>query len=181
MNNPASKPITYKQNMSRTDFFRYVKAVGVPLVIFVVALLSIQSLAMFGTKLVAPLTAIMWASGVICAIIMPSHRESVLKETHVAVIGYLVAIISLKEVIALMSGVSSEDLMAAFGQAIPVTSGSAISGWLQNMMWIAAAMTPIGFVGMQVKRVFSFHREQSTQKTFDRIRGIRPGVEEHLK
>lgn len=181
MNNPSSKPITYKQGMSRTDLFRYLKAVGVPLAIFIFSLLSIQSLAMFGRKLVAPLTAIMWATGVICAILMPSHRESVLKETHVAVVGYLVAIISLKEVVALMAGVSSEDLMAAFGQAIPVTSGSAISGWLQNMMWIAAAMTPVGFVGMQVKRVFSFHREQSTQKTFDRIRGIRPGTEEHLK
>lgn len=179
MNGP--KPITYKQSMSRSDMFRYMKAIGVPLSIFVISLLSIQSLAMFGTKLVAPLTAIMWSVGVVCAMIMPSHRQSILKETHIAIVGYLVAIVSLKEVVALMAGVSSEDLMAAFNQAIPVTSGSAISGWLQNMMWIAAAMTPVGFVGMQVKRVFSFHREQSTQKTFDQIRGIRRGIDEHLK
>lgn len=175
------KAITYKQTMSQSDFFRYLKAVGVPLSIFVLSLFAIQSLAGFGSKLVAPLTGVMWATGAICAIIMGSHRGSILTETHVTIAGYLAALLALKEVIALMSGVSSEMLMAAFNQAIPVTSGSAISGWLQNMMWIAAVMTPIGFIGMQVKRVFTFRREKSAQKTFDEIRGIRPGMAEHQK
>lgn len=174
-------PITYKQNMSGADLFRYMKAVGLPLGIFLLSLLAIQSLAGFGTKLVAPMTAVMWAIGAISAIILPSHRGSILTETHVAIAGYLATLVALKEIIAMMSGVSSEMLMAAFNQAIPVTSGSAISGWLQTLMWITAAMTPIGFVGMQVKRIFSFKRNQSTQKTFDRLRGIRPGMDEHLK
>lgn len=174
-------PITYKQSMSGSDFFRYVKAVSLPIGVFLLSLVAIQSLAGFGSKLIAPLTAVMWVTGSVCALILPSHRGSILSETHVAIAGYLATLMALKEIVAMMSGVSSEMLMAAFNQAIPTPSGSAISGWLQTLMWITAAMTPVGFVGMQVKRVFSFRRQQSTQKTFDRIRGIRRGVDEHLQ
>lgn len=177
----TKQAITYKQPTSNADIARYAKAVGLPLSVFLLSLFAIQSLAGFGTKLIAPMTAAMWAVGAITALILPSHRGSVLTETHVAIAGYLATLIALKEIVAMMSGVSSEMLMAAFGMSIPATSGSAISGWLQTLMWITAAMTPIGFVGMQVKRIFSFKRNQSTQKTFDRIRGIRPGMDEHLK
>lgn len=175
------KAITYKQAMSRSDMTRYLKAVGLPIGVFLLSLFAIQSLAGFGRMLVAPMTAIMWAIGVIAAIILPSHRGSILSETHVTIGGYLAALMALKEVIAMMSGVSSEMLMAAFNQAIPVTSGSAISGWLQNMLWITAVMTPIGFIGMQVKRIFTFRRNQTTQKTFEQLRGVHGGIDEHLK
>lgn len=175
------KSITYKQAMSNADFARYLKAVGLPIGVFLLTLFATQSLSGFGTKLVAPLTAAMWFTGTLTAILLPSHRGSVLTETHVAIAGYLALLLALKEVIAMMSGVSSEMLMAAFNQAIPATSGSAISGWLQNLMWITAAMTPIGFISMQVKRLFTFKREQSAQKTFDRIRGIHANDANHLR
>ena len=181
MQHPDKQAITYKQNMSRSDMMRYLKAFALPAGVFILSLLCIDSLAVFGSKLVAPLTAVMWAIGVICAITMPSHRGSILTETHVAIAGYLAAIWALKEIVALMSGVTSEDMMTAFNAAIPLTSGSAISGWLQNMMWIAAVMTPVGFIGMQVKRVFTFRKERSTKKTFEQIRGIRRGTDEHLR
>lgn len=175
------RSITYKQSMSSSDLFRYVKAVALPVGVFVLCLITISSLAGFGTKLVAPMTAVMWVVGAICAAIQPSHRANVLSETHVAIAGYLAMLLALKKIIAMMSGVSSEMLMAAFNQAMPVTSGSAISGWLQNLMWITAAMTPIGFVAMQVKRVFSFRKERSTKKAFEGLRGSRSGTDEHLR
>ncbi len=178
---PKRNSIIYKQAMSRNDWFRYIKAVSIPLGIFLLSLVVIQSFAGFGTKLVAPMTAIMWTVAVIGSLVQPSHRKSILTECYVAIAGYLAVLYALKTVIAMMSGVSSEMLMQAFGQAIPATSGSAISGWLQTLMWITSVMTPIGFIAMQVKRMFSFRRNESTQKTFDRIRGIRPGAEDHLR
>lgn len=181
MQGQQKKSITYTQAMSRADFLRYMKAVGLPLGVFMLSLVAIEMLAGFGTKLIAPMAGIMWAVGAICALLLPSHRGGILTETHVAIAGYLATLVALKEIISMMSGVSSEMLMAAFNMAIPTTSGSAISGWLQTLMWITAAMTPIGFVGMQVKRVFSFKRNQSTQKTFDQLRGIRYGTDEHQR
>ena len=170
--------LTYKQKMSGADLFRYVKAVAIPLAVFILSLIAIQSLAGFGSKLVAPLTGIMWCAGAICAIIMPAHRSSILTETHVTIACYLSALIVFKELIALLSGVSSEMLMDAFGQAIPVTSGSAITGWLQTLLWITAAMTPAGYIAMQVKRVFTFHKNKAKDKTFEQLRGIRKGPED---
>ena len=139
-----------------------------------------DSLAGFGTKLVAPLTAIMICMGAICAIILPSHRSSILTETNVTVGIYLITLIALKHIISMMSGISSEMFMAVFNQAIPATSGSAISGWLQTLMWITAVMTPIGFVGMQGKRIFTFKRKASKEKFIEQTRGIRTTDNGHL-
>lgn len=173
--------LVYKQKLNRNDILRYIKAIGLPSATFLLALIAIQSLAAFGAKLIAPLTAIMWSVGVICTFLMPSHRSSILTETHVTIGGYLVTLIAIKEIVAMMSGVSSEMMMAAFNQAIPITSGSAISGWLQNLLWIDAVMTPIAYVGMQVKRVFSFRKNNSKEKAFEQLRGINSGNQRHLK
>lgn len=164
--------ITYKQKMSKSDKYRYVKVIAFPMLILILALISIQSLAGFGTKLVAPMTALMICTCFVCAMWLPSHRSSIFSETYMTVGIYLITLLALRQIIAMMSGVSSEMLMAAFNQALPVTSGSAISGWLQTLMWITAVMTPIGFVGMQGKRVFSFKRKNSKQKFMDQTRGI---------
>lgn len=175
------KAITYKQKMSATELFRYVKAVILPIGVFILSLFVIQALAGFGSKLVAPLTGIMWAFGAICAIWLPSHRGSIMKETHMTIGIYLLTLIALKTIISLMSGVSAEMLMAAFNQAIPTTSGSAVSGWLQNLMWINGVMTPFGFIGMQGKRLFTFKRKASKEKFFDQARGIRSNKSSHLR
>ena len=173
------KTITYRQSLSASDLFRYVKAVLMPFGVFVLALFVTQSLAGFGTKLVAPMTCLMWVTGVVCALALPSHRSSIMNETHMTIGIYLITLVALKYIISLMSGVSSEMLMAAFNQAIPTTSGSAISGWLQTLMWITAVMTPIGFVGMQGKRLFSFKRKNAKEKTLEGLRGVRDGDGEH--
>ena len=175
------KAITYKQKMSGAEFFRYVRAVSLPIGVFVLSLLVIQALAGFGSKLVAPLTGLMWAFGALCAIWLPSHRASIMTETHMTIGIYLITLIALKTIISLMSGVSAEMLMAAFNQAIPVTSGSAISGWLQTLMWINGVMTPFGFIGMQGKRLFSFKRKASKEKFFEQTRGIRRNKSDHLQ
>jgi len=74
---------TYKQKITKSDFSRYIRAVSLPILIFALSLISIQLLEGFGSKLVAPLTALMICGGVICAIWLPSHRSSILKETYI--------------------------------------------------------------------------------------------------
>ncbi len=64
-------------------------------------------------------------------------------------------------------------LMATYNQAIPVTSGLAFSGYLQTMLWITTIMTPVGFIFMEVKKVFTMRRKQEAKKFRDRMLGTR--------
>ena len=72
-------------------------------------------------------------------------------------------------------------LMASYNQAIPLTSGSTISGYLQTLLWIASVMTPLGFVGMQGKKIYSFRRKASKQKFFEQTRGLRDAGHPHSR
>lgn len=165
--------LSYKQKASKSDMTRYFKAVALPFGIFIIAIFTIYNFAGFGSKLVAPLTGVMWLVGIGCALILPSHRLSILRETHATVAIYLISLSAIRELISMVSGVSSEMLMAAFGQAIPLTSGSAFAGWLQNLLYITALMTPLGFVIMQGKKVYSFKRKGNQKETLAQLRNIR--------
>ncbi|MBQ7818427.1 MAG: hypothetical protein IJ341_01890 [Bacteroidales bacterium] len=179
--NATGKNIVYRQKMSGGDVFRFVKAVAVPLAIFILSLVVISQLAGFGSKLVAPLTGVMWCVGSLCCLMLPSFRTSILRETHMTIGIYLITLLALKYIIAMMSGVSSEMLMEAFNQAIPVTSGTAIAGTLQTIMWLTAVSTPIGFIGAQGRRLFQFKRKAEKEKFMERTRGVRLTDDAHLK
>ena len=143
--------LTYQRFQSNTDLSRYLKAIGYPVGIFLLTMFAINRFNLFGVNIIAPMTGIMWLCGVIVAWFLPSHRHDTLKETHITIGVYLISLIVFKELVAKISGVSSEMLMATYNQAIPVTSGQAFSGYLQTMLWITTIMTPVGFIGMQVK------------------------------
>ena len=145
------------------------------------ALFVITRFAQFVSNLIAPLTGIMWAFGALCALLLPSQRVSTLTETNVTIACYLLSMAGIRELIALVSGVSSEMLMASYNQAIPLTSGSTISGYLQSLLWIASVMTPLGFMGMQAKKIYSFCRKASKQKFFEQTRGLRDTGRPHSK
>ena len=64
-------------------------------------------------------------------------------------------------------------IAASYDQAIPTSTGNAIPGYLQTMLWFVAVLLPVGDISMQVKRLFQFKRNQSLQKTFGQKRGLR--------
>lgn len=104
---------------------------------------------------------------------MPSQRQEVLNQTMIVCSIYFLALLGLKILLAVVSGVSSEMIAASYDQAIPTSTGNAIPGYLQTMMWFVAVLLPIGDISMQVKRLFQFKRNQTLQKTFGRTRGLR--------
>lgn len=175
------KSLTYKQKASNSDIARYAKAVALPLGILLLSLFTVSRFALFGTNIIAPLTGAMWTIGSICAIALPSHRQTILKEMHTTIAIYLISLTVLKELIALVSGVSSEMLMEAFGQAIPLTSGNTISSFLQNILWITAVMTPFGFVMMEGKKLYTFKRKNNPTKVLAQLRNIRNDNHTHTQ
>ena len=76
------EPLTYRQNVSRQEAYRIIKAVGCPLAIFALALFTISSFANFGTKLICPASGAMWIMGVIVAIYAQCYTRSLNDNNH---------------------------------------------------------------------------------------------------
>lgn len=168
------RPLVYKRSQANADLSRYARAVAFPVGIFLLTIFTIDHFNLFGVNIIAPLTGIMWLTGAVVGFLQPSLRHSVLKETLITIGVYLISLIVFKELVSTISGVSSEMLMATYNQAIPVTSGEAFSGYMQTMLWITAIMTPVGFIFMQVKKVFTMRRTKEAKKTRDELLGTRP-------
>ena len=168
------KPLVYNRAQSNADIWRYVKAVALPVFVFLLNIFTIDHFKLFGLNIIAPLSGLMWLTGAVVAIAQPSLRHSVIKETMVTIGAYLPALLLFKLLVAKVSGVSSEMLMATYNQAIPVTSGEAFSGYMQTMLWITAIMTPVGFIGMQIKKLFTMRRTKDAKRTRDQLLGTRP-------
>lgn len=164
---------TYSSGMSKNEAYRILKAVGLPLMVFGLELFTISNFAAFGTKLICPLSGAMWLVGFIVAWLMPSMRKETLNQTLIICTIYCLALLGLKMLLAVVSGVSSEMIAASYDQAIPTSTGNAIPGYLQTMMWFVAVLLPVGNIAMQVKRLFNFKKSQTLQRTFRQIRGTR--------
>ena len=165
--------ITYKQGMSSREFSGYFFAIGFPAAVLVLCLVVISTFGQFGQKLMAPMTALMWACGAGCALLLPSHRRDIVTETHWTITGYLLGMLGLQKIVQLVSGTTSEMLAATYAQAMPAASNASLSGFLEYMIWIVAVMVPLGFIVMEAKKIVLFRRKASRQKILEQLRGIR--------
>lgn len=165
--------ITYKQGISSKEFSGYFFAIGFPAAILVLCLVIVTRFGQFGQNLMAPMVALMWGSGAVCSLILPSHRKGIIAETHWTIVGYLIGMFGLQQIVQLVSGTTSEMLAATYTQAMPAASNASLSGFLEYMIWIVAVMVPIGFIVMEGKKIVLFRRKASRQKIFDQLRGIR--------
>ena len=165
--------ITFKQGVSRKELSGYFWAVSFPVIIFALALFVVMRFGRFGSNLIAPMVGFMWMLGAACAFVLPSHRKGIIAETHWIIVGYLIGLTGLREVIRLVSGTTTQMLMATYEQAMPAASGASLSGFLEYMLWILTVMVPVGFLVMEGKKVILFRRKISHQKIFEQLRGIR--------
>ena len=165
--------VTYKQGMTSKELTNYAKAIAIPIGVFLLALIIISSFDAFGSKIMAPACSVMWLFGAIVAWKIPSQRSGTLKETYIAISGYLLGLLLLKMLIGISATTSSEQLMASYNQAMPMTTGNTISGFLQSMLWILSFMTPVTFLGMMGKKFVTFRRSLSKDKVLQQIRNIR--------
>ena len=168
-----SERLTYQKNMSKQELYRVIKAIGIPIIVFGLGLFTISNFATFGSMLICPLSGAMWVIGVVVAFLMPSQRQEVLSQTMTVCASYFLALLGLKILLAFASGVSSEMIAASYDQVIPTSTGNAIPGYLQTMMWFVAILLPMGDIAMQVKRLFQFKKTKTLQDTMAQKRGMR--------
>lgn len=172
--------LTYKRKMSGADILRFAKAILFPVLLFIFAVVTIFQFAVFGSSILAPLIGVMWVGGVICALLIPSQKTSILNETHVTIAIYIVTLIAVRALIKMLSGVSSEMMQSAFNQPLPLTGGETFSGYLQTLLYITTVMTPLGFIGMEAKKVFTFRKKNNKGKELERLRGYRYNNRQHF-
>lgn len=175
-----SMNLTYKKNMSKTEVLHVMAAVGLPLGLFCLSLMTISVFANYGTYLMCPVIGGMWVVGLVVAFLMPSMRREVINQTLITITTYCLAMLGLRLMLNLTSGVSSEMISASFNTPIPTATGNALPGYIQNIMFFTTAGVPIGFVGMQGKRLLQFKHNQSLQKRMASVRGIRKGGKGHV-
>lgn len=165
--------ITYKQGMTNAEVASYIKAILIPIGVFLLIVFVISQFGAFGTNIVAPATSIMWVAGAFVAFKVTSQRKETLNQTYIAVAGYAAGLYMLRFLIGIAATTSSEQLMASYSQALPTSTGSTISGFLQSMLWILSFMTPITFLGMQAKKMVTFRRTMTKSRVIEQIRGTR--------
>ena len=173
------KGITYKQTFNSRELFSYVKCVGAPVGTFLLSMAVIAQFGAFGTNLLAPLAGGMWVMGAVTAFMIPSQRASTCNETHGMIAGYMAGMFGMRFLVSLVAGTSNEQLMATYSQALPMSSGSTISGFIQTALWIMAVMVPVGFFTMQGKKLFTFKKNLNKQKTVDSLRGVKDSGRAH--
>lgn len=159
--------------MSSKELSDYIKAAFTPVGVFFLCTFIIMQFGAFGRNIMAPMSGIIWILGVVVALKIPSQRKSSLNETYLMLAGYNMGLFLMKILIGWSANTSSEQLMATYQQAMPMSTGSTIAGYLQSMLWILAFIAPISFLAMQGKKLFTFRRTESKNKILEQIRGIR--------
>lgn len=127
----------------------------------------------FGSHIITPLTGGMWIVGAILALLLPSQRTEIIKHTKWFVLGYLAILFVYRYVIILVSDVSADNLSASFGHTVAASSGTAILGWLQNLLWIIVITYPIGYFIFQGKKLPQFFGTRSKNRAVREIRDVR--------
>ena len=169
----GAKNVTYIKKASGKDITKAVKSVLFPVAVFFLCLVSITIFKNFGRLLMAPLLGVMWIIGAGCAFWMPAQRKSIIGETLTTIAVYNGTLLGLRQLIAITGGISSQMLMATFSQPLAAASANTIPGFLQNALYISAAMIPLTFAGMQFKRILQFRRSANKQKVLEQLRNIR--------
>lgn len=171
MSSPTNR-ITYKQGMSSKELGNYIKASMIPIGVFFLVVFVITQFGAFGSNIMAPACCAVWVFGVIVALKAPSQRKSTLNEVYAMIAGYCAGLYVIRILIGLSANTSSEQLMATYNQAMPVSTGSTIAGYLQSMLWILAFIPPFTFLGVLAKKLITFRKTAAKNKVLEQIRGI---------
>lgn len=168
-----NKNLVYKSTTSSLDRWKIIKAALIPAGVFLICLFVAGRYGGFGKKILSPMMAAMWTMGAVSAIILPSHRTSIIKETTMTVGLYALGMFALRMLAGLASGISSNMLTDSLDLTSSSTQGNTILGYIQTFLMLTSILVPIGFVTMQGKRIFSLKKNANKKKFMDQTRNIR--------
>lgn len=126
----------------------------------------------WGTTWILPSVSAMWIMGAVTARIIAEERESTIKQTKYAIIGYTLMLIMYRIVIQLVVPVTSSQMGASLNISSTSASGMAAAGMLQNMLIWISIMVPVGFLGWCAQK-FKVYRGRNTKaQEFEKLKGF---------
>ena len=169
----AEEHLVYESSMSLNELKKVIYAVAFPVMVLALALFTISSFENFGTMLICPLSSAMWIIGVVVSALIPSERSKNLRHTLMVLTGYYGALLGLKIILGVVSGVSAEMRAASYNQAIPTAVGNTIPGYIQTAQIWTSVFTPLGFIAAQAKLIKDFRYTAAKDVAMNRTIGIR--------
>lgn len=167
VNTPRYETVTIAKDRNRI-----VQSVVYPVIVFFLSIVSINIFKNFGKILMAPMIGLMWSFGAFVAYRVRSQRKEVINQTMIAITLYCGMLLGIRMLVGLTSQVTGEMFAATLDQPLPTVTANTIPGYLQNALYAAAALFPLTYLGMTLKRLVTFHQSQSKMKTLRRIRHI---------
>lgn len=165
--------LVYEAGMSAQEFTRVLYAVAFPVAVLALGLFTISSFENFGTKLICPLSCAMWVMGIVVSFLIPGERNKNMRHTLMMLTGYYGALLGLKVILGVVSGVSPEMIAASYNQAIPTAVGNTIVGYMQQALLWTSCFTPLGFIAAQAKMLNDFRHTSAKDVAFNRAVGMR--------
>lgn len=166
------KPLTYQPGMSRQTTFGLIKGVAVPIAILALCMFTVSRFGNYGVRAVFPMVSAVWFVGFLVAWYLPVERRETIEQTEGICIIYCCTLLALKVALAISSGASAEMIAASYNQPIPLSTGNALPGVLQNILTVSAFMIPGAYLGMLVKKVVQYKKTENLQKEFARTKGV---------
>lgn len=173
-----NEKLVYHKKLSKRESFRLLRSIFFPIGALMLTFFVMSQFGGFGS-LVSFFVMAMWIAGAVVAIRMPSYRVTTLNETHAVIVIYLLTLSIVKILIGVVSGVSAEMLIASFNENVSLNSGNMMITVLQGTLWVTLVMLPVGFFGMQIKKIVQFRKTRNKAQTFEHARGIRNNNNQH--
>lgn len=169
----AEEHLVYESAMSLNELKKVIYAVAFPFGVLALGFFMISSFENFGTMLICPLSSGMWIMGVVVSALVPAERSKNLRHTLMVLAGYYGALLGMKVILGVVSGVSAEMIAASYNQAIPTAVGNTIPGYIQQAQIWTAVFTPLGFFAAQAKLLKDFRYTAAKDVAMNRTMGIR--------
>lgn len=128
----------------------------------------------WGTTWILPSVSAMWVMGAVTGYIIAEERESTIRQTKYAIIGYTLMLIMYRIVIQLVVPVTSSQMGASLNIGMTSASGMAAAGMLQNMLIWISIMVPVGFLGWCAQKFKVFRGRKTKQEEFNMLKGFDP-------
>lgn len=169
----GDEDIVYSTPFTWRNYKSTLMNLGIYAYILVLWLYDIKAYYNFGKYILCPLVSVVFGVAFVVGLILPAQRTEIAKSAKHFAVGYVTIIFLYKFVISAVSGVSAENFAAAFNQPLPSTSGTAIVGWLQYALYIAAVFTPIKEITAICSRIKQFYGTKAKDKAIREIRDYR--------
>lgn len=163
----------YEHKHTSPKVYLTMKVFASYIALFLLASWTVSLFAIFGRGWIQFAVSLMWIIGGIGVWKMPETRDTTLKETKWAVLGYLVFLLAYRFVIAKFSQFSPDAVGASLGVNMPVSSASAALGFFQNILMIISVGVPIGYMIWMGQKFKIHHGKLAKDKAFEKYKGLK--------